>query len=97
MNATLLKAIAALMLVAMLLVGAVALVRKTRSVPHLLQLVGASGLMVVVLSHICEALGLIPWMQWGHERSVGHYLDLSSALIGITAFGRDICFKRSQL
>ena len=51
-----------------------------------LQLLGAGCLMVVVLAHICEALHLFPWMRWGSEHSVGHYLDLWSAVLGFTLF-----------
>jgi len=80
------KAIAALVPVAMLLLGSVVLLGKTWSAAPLLQLVGASGLMIVVLSHVCEALVLMTWMKWGQERSVGHYVDLCGALIGITVF-----------
>ncbi len=43
-------------------------------------------LVIVVLTHICEALGLFPWMGWGAEHSAGHYLDLSSAVLGLTLF-----------
>jgi hypothetical protein len=32
---------------------------------------------MVVLTHLCEALHLFPWMHWGLENSVGHYLDPS--------------------
>ena len=96
MNPTLLKAIAALVPVAMLLLGSLVLLGKTRSAAPLLQLVGASGLMIVVLSHVCEALVLMAWMKWGQERSVAHYVDLGGALIGITVFQLDTCFTRSS-
>jgi hypothetical protein len=49
-----------------------------------LQLLGAGCLVVIVLTHICEALHLFPWTHWGDEHSVGHYLDLSSAALGLT-------------
>ena len=42
--------------------------------------------MVVVLTHICEALDLFPWMHWGLAGSLGHYLDLSGAVLGLTFF-----------
>jgi hypothetical protein len=51
-----------------------------------LQILGAGCLVVVVLTHICEALHLFPWMDWGLEDSVGHYVDLSSAVLGLTLF-----------
>jgi len=54
--------------------------------PLLFQLIGTAGLMIVVLSHLCEGLGLFPWMGWGLERSIGHYLDLSAAIVGLALF-----------
>ena len=51
-----------------------------------LQLLGAGCLVIVVLSHVFEALHLFPWMHWGAERSVGHYLNISSAVLGLTLF-----------
>jgi succinate dehydrogenase/fumarate reductase cytochrome b subunit len=51
-----------------------------------LQLVGAAALVITVLTHVCEGLALFPWMGWGAESSPGHYLDLSSAVLGLTLF-----------
>ena len=53
---------------------------KSRSA--LLQLIGAACLMIVVLTHVCEALHLLPWMHWGSEHSIGHYLDFCGAVLG---------------
>jgi hypothetical protein len=49
-----------------------------------MQLFGAGAFVVVVLTHVCEALHLFPWMHWGLEHSAGHYLDLWSAILGLT-------------
>ena len=43
-------------------------------------------LLAVVLTHVCEALNLFPSMQWGDDHSIGHYLDLTSAILGFTMF-----------
>ena len=51
-----------------------------------LQLLGVGCLVVVVLAHIAEALHLFPWMHWGEAHGVGHYLDLGSAVLGLTLF-----------
>lgn len=67
-------------------VGAVVLFAKTKTVPALLQLIGAGGLITVVIAHIAEAFSLLPSMQWGVENSVGHYLDLGAAAIGLMLF-----------
>jgi hypothetical protein len=51
-----------------------------------LQLIGAGCLLVVGLCHVCEAVYLFPWMRWGLQDSVGHYLDLYSCVLGLTLF-----------
>jgi hypothetical protein len=84
MNATLVKATFALVPVSVLFGYSVAVVARRTTMPSVLQLVGATGLVVVVLTHICEAIHLLPAMHWGEPHSVGHYLDLSSALLGVT-------------
>jgi hypothetical protein len=86
MNATLVRALAASVPTGLLLVGSAALFRKTRTVPCLLQLLGAGGVAIVIFAHVCEALGLLQWMQWGEEHSTDHYIDLTGALLGIIVF-----------
>jgi len=49
-----------------------------------LQLIGAACLLVVVISHIFEVLHVLASMGWGNNKSVGHYLDLVSVLLGLT-------------
>ena len=70
----------------LLLLGALALFRRGKSLPCLMQVVGAAGLVTVVLAHLAEAFALLPWMRWGAEHSAGHYLDLSGAILGATLF-----------
>lgn len=83
MNQTLLKAL--MLLLPTDLVFAYCLVLMRRKIPwSRLQLIGAACLLVVVFTHICEALSLFSWMQWGAQHSIGHYLDLSSAVLGVT-------------
>jgi hypothetical protein len=48
------------------------------------QLSGTACLIMVALTHVCEAHHLFPWMGWGLKHSVGHYLDLSSAILALT-------------
>jgi hypothetical protein len=86
MNAAALKTLAALVPACLLLVGSAVLFSKVRTVSTFLQLVGAGCLTVVVLTHICEALDLVPWMQWGLPNSAGHYLDFVSAVLGLVLF-----------
>src|SRR5215472_2134112 len=56
--------------------------KKTAS--SILQFAGASCLVIVVLTHVAEAFRLLPAMGWGLPHSPGHYLDLFSALLGLT-------------
>jgi hypothetical protein len=49
---------------------------------RLLQLLGLICLTVVVLTHVAERLELFPSMGWGQPDSIGHYLDLVSAILG---------------
>jgi hypothetical protein len=86
MNVTLLKALVALLPVSMLFSGSVVLILREKTASSFLQLVGAGCLVLVVLTHVSEALHLFPWMHWGLEHSVGHYLDFWSAAAGLTFF-----------
>jgi zinc transporter ZupT len=86
MNVTLVNAMIALVPVCMLFSGSVVLFFSARTVSSFLQFFGAGCLIVVVLTHVFEALHLFPWMHWGLEHSVGHYLDFFSAVLGLTLF-----------
>src|SRR2546426_11782976 len=86
MNTTLLKAMAAFVPVCMLFSGSAVLFFRGKTVCSLLQLLGAGCLVLVVLTHVREALHLFPWMHWGLEHGVGHYLDFWSAVVGLTLF-----------
>jgi hypothetical protein len=86
MNATLLKALVAFLPAGMLFSGSVVLFTREKTVWTFLQLLGAGCLVVVVLTHVCEALHLFLWMHWGLEHSAGHYLDFWSAVLGLTLF-----------
>ena len=86
MNATLLKALVALVPACMLFSGSIILFLRHKALRSFLQLVGSGCLVVVVLAHLCEALHLLSWMNWGLEHSVGHYLDLSSVVLGLALF-----------
>jgi hypothetical protein len=69
-----------------LLAGSVLLFLREKTLWSLLQLFGTGFLMVVVLTHVAETLRLFPSMHWGLPHSVGHYVDLWSAALGLTLF-----------
>jgi hypothetical protein len=86
MNGGVLKALLALLPACALLAGSAFLFFRERSLCSFLQLFGAACLLVVVLSHVCEAARLFPSMRWGRPDSVGHYVDFWSAALGLTFF-----------
>lgn len=86
MNSTLIKSFVALLPVSMLLVGSIVSFHRDKATHSVLQLLGAMFLTVVIFAHLSEALHLFPWMGWGLEHSVGHSLDLASALLAGTLF-----------
>jgi hypothetical protein len=81
-----LKALVALVPVSSLFSASIILFSRIKSMGSILQLLGAGCLIAVILAHIAQALQLFPFMHWGQEHSIGHYLDLTSAILGITLF-----------
>jgi hypothetical protein len=86
LNATLLKALIAVVPACMLFLGSVVLLARRRTVWSLLQLLGAACFVAIVVTHVCEALNLFPWMHWGLRHSAGHFLDFGSAILGLLLF-----------
>lgn len=86
MHVTLLRVVVAFVPAVALLAGSCVLFYRQKRLSAFLQLAGAAGVVVVVLTHVCEALQLFPAMGWGQEHSIGHYLDLGGAIVGITLF-----------
>jgi hypothetical protein len=85
MHVTLLKSLIALVPAGMLFAGSVVWFFRG-NLCSFLELLGSGCLVVVVLTHVSEALHLFPWMDWGLEHSIGHYLDFFSAVLGLTLF-----------
>ncbi len=77
------RAFAALALALVLASGALGLAIRSRRVSAVVQLVGAAGFVLVALTHVAEALELLPWMGWGRPGSPGHYLDLAGAAAAV--------------
>jgi hypothetical protein len=69
--------------VAALFVASLLLLLRRRTMSGVLQLAGSVCLLVMVLTHLAEALHLLPGMGWGLPNSAGHYLDLFSAISGV--------------
>ena len=54
------------------------------TIGRLFLLFGSICVAIVVLTHIAEAFHIFPGMGWGRPNSIGHYLDLASAVLGCT-------------
>jgi hypothetical protein len=86
MNIALFRTLAALFPPSLLLYGSTVLFRRQKTLYGFMQVFGAGCLVVVVLTHICEALHVFPAMRWGLEHSAGHHVDLASVILGLTLF-----------
>src|SRR5438105_8759475 len=84
MNVAVLEGILALAATSTLLVGLAILYRRRGTVGSALQLLGVACFVVVALTHVFEALAILPALGWGQPRSVGHYIDLGAAVLGVT-------------
>jgi hypothetical protein len=69
---------------------------KARTIGATLQLVGAASLLVVVLTHIAEAVHAWPSLGWGEAHSIGHYGDLSSAMLGLALVPAGLVVRASR-
>jgi len=69
-------------LVAAAFVAPAIAVARDRTWWSLLQLLGACLLTLVIFAHVAEAFRLFPSMGWGRPDTIGHYIDLVSALGG---------------
>lgn len=86
MDSTLVRALVALVPILVLLFGAATLYARTKAASALAQVLGAACFIEIGLAHVCEALDLFPSMGWGARGSIGHYLNLASAVLGSGLF-----------
>ena len=86
MNDAALKGFITLIPMCALFAGTVVIWLRSRSTSSILQFLGATSLLVVVLIHVFEGLRIFPWMGWGLKNSIGHYLDMLCAILGFTLF-----------
>jgi hypothetical protein len=86
MNVTLIKALIALLPTGALTIWLALRFLRRKTLFHFLQALGAGCFVIVALTHVCEALRWFPRMHWGEAHSLGHYLDLCSAVAGLTLF-----------
>jgi uncharacterized membrane protein len=86
MNDAALRSFVALIPACLLFAGAAIICLRRKSMSSIFQLLGAAAVVVVVLTHMFEAHRVFPRMRWGSQTSLGHYLDLLCAILGVTLF-----------
>ena len=99
MNGASVKALVALIPMSVFFAGSVVISLRRKCISSFLQLFGATGLLGVVLIHVCEALGVVPGMSWGIK---GQHRPLSRFAVRYRRFhpvsgwvfdarGEDVC------
>jgi hypothetical protein len=96
MNAILGKAILVVVLMGSVCVITGRTYVRTRATGALLEAIGAAGLAMLGVTHLCEGLHILPWMRWGIDGSPGHYLNLASVAIGLTLLPIGYVLARRQ-
>lgn len=86
MNSTSIKGILILIPASLLLVGSLKSFSMSPRLPNILMVIGAVCLTIVPITHICEGLQWFTFLHWGDENSIGHYIDLLTAVIGVILF-----------
>jgi succinate dehydrogenase/fumarate reductase cytochrome b subunit len=84
MNLALLKGVLALAATSALLVGSAILYRRRGTMGSVLQLLAVTCFVIVAFTHVLEPLQIFPGMGWGQPRSIGHYIDVCAAILGLT-------------
>ena len=83
MNQATLKGLLALAAMFALFVGSAFLYRRRVTVGAVLQSFGVACFAVVALTHVLEAFAIVPSFGWGQAHSIGHFIDLGSASLGL--------------
>ena len=91
-----LKGILALIVTSAIVAGLAILYRMRRTVGSVLQLLGVTCFVVVALTHVFEAFSIFPEFGWGEPRSIGHYIDLGAAILGLTLVLAGFLFQYVQ-
>lgn len=96
MNEALLRSLVGLAIVSVIVLVSVLMLRRERTSGARIQVAGSALLVIVVVVHIFEALGVFPQMGWGRPDSVGHYIDLASGVTGLALVAGGFVLGRFQ-
>lgn len=70
---------------------------RERAVSRGLRLIGSTFLLVVVASHLAEKFEWFAGMGWGLPDRPGHYIDLVSAILGVSLFAGGSLLSQSSV
>jgi|ERR1700732_5306949 hypothetical protein len=84
MNAAVLKGLLALVAACTFLGVSIVLFLTRRGLASALQAMGIGCFGVMALTHVFEEFSILPGLGWGQPHSVGHFIDLVTALLGVT-------------
>lgn len=84
MNQATLKGLLALAAAFALFAGSAFIYRRRVTAGAVLQSFGVTCFAVVALTHVFEAFAIFPSLGWGQARGIGHFIDLGSAILGLT-------------
>ena len=84
MSASALKGLLALAAAFVFLGVCVVLFLTRRGLSSTLQALGIGCFGVMALTHVFEKFSILPDLGWGQPHSVGHFIDLVAALLGVT-------------
>lgn len=84
MSASAVKGLLALVAACVFLGVCVALLWTRRGVSSTLQALGIGCFGVMALTHVFENFSILPELGWGRPHTVGHFIDLVAALLGVT-------------
>ena len=74
----------------------VSVLMTRRGVSSVLLALGCGSFAVMALTHVFEAYSLLPRLGWGKPHTVGHFIDLITALLGITLVGASFLLRSVQ-
>ena len=83
MNAAVLKGLLAPLAAGVFLAVSVAIFLTRRGLPSALQALGIGCFGVMALTHVFEAFSILPAFGWGQPNTIGHLIDLVSAMLGV--------------
>jgi hypothetical protein len=77
------KGFLALASTSVLLAVSVARLLTGRSLASALQAFGLGCFAIMAATHVFEAFSVLPALGWGRPNSIGHFIDLTAALLGV--------------